>query len=92
MKTALIGVVALAVVFAVTGVVFIYLGSSGNTTLSFFGANVATTNVGVAALVLAAAMVVLTIRKVFSYMHGVVHGESKPVGSPDKRRRRNASA
>jgi hypothetical protein len=79
MMTTIIGVFVLAVVFAGTGVVFIYLGASGTTDLSFFGATVKTTSAGVAALVLAAAVVVLAIRQVFSYMRFVVRDRGRDV-------------
>ena len=59
--TIAVGTFLLALAIGFFGVVLIYLGSTGETTFSFFGQTFESTNVGIGALFLAAALEVLVI-------------------------------
>jgi heme/copper-type cytochrome/quinol oxidase subunit 2 len=52
------------VVFGLLGIWLIYLGASGETAFSFFGQTFKSANVGIAAIFLGAAVIVLIMRSV----------------------------
>lgn len=58
-----IGTFALALAIGIFGVVLVYKGATGDTEFTFFGHTFKSTNVGISALFLAAAMTVLLIRR-----------------------------
>ena len=61
---------------AVLGVGLVYLGASGDTEFSFFGQNFKSTNVGIAAIFLGAALIVLNIRRTLTSLDRTVQTEA----------------
>jgi hypothetical protein len=52
------------IVFAVIGVVLVYLGATGDTQIDLWGAKISTSSVGIAAIFIAAILIVRTFRRV----------------------------
>jgi uncharacterized integral membrane protein len=50
--------------FAILGIVLVILGATGETEFSFFGQTFKSTNIGIAAFFLGAAIIVLNVRRV----------------------------
>jgi hypothetical protein len=74
-KLVAIGAYVVGGIFGLLGVWLVYLGSQGNTDLSFFGQTVKTTNVGIAAIFIGAATVVLLIRRLLKSIDGIAGGD-----------------
>jgi len=64
------------IIFAVAGVIFVYLGATGQTEFSFFGQQFKSTNAGIAALFLAASLIILLIRRTLGSFDNLVKIES----------------
>jgi len=62
-RMVIIGAFALSFVFCVAGIWLVYLGATGSTEFTFFGLSFKSSNVGIAALFLGAASVVLLLRR-----------------------------
>lgn len=61
---------------AALGIVLVYLGSTGSTQFSFFGQSFSSTNVGIPAVFLGAATVVLLIRRALKSVDTAIMGEA----------------
>ena len=67
------------VVFGLLGIWLIYLGATGETAFSFFGQTFKSANVGIAAIFLGAAVIVLMMRYVLrTVQHTVAHRNNPP--------------
>ena len=76
LKTIVIGAYLVGALFIVAGLAFVYMGAAGNTELSFFGQSLKSGNVGIAALFLGAATIVLLLRRSFSIIDLAVATEA----------------
>ena len=76
LRIVIIGAFFLTFLFCVAGIWLVYLGASGSTEFTFFGQAFKSTNVGVAALFLGAASVVLLLRRTLKTLDIAVNAES----------------
>ena len=67
-KTLLLGVFFVSVLFSVLGVVLVYLGSTESMDISIFGQKMSSTGPGIAAIFLGAVLVGTTGRQLFNYV------------------------
>jgi uncharacterized membrane protein len=63
LKIIILGGFATGLMLAAFGVILVYLGSSGKTEFTFFGQELKSTNVGIAAIFIGAVVIVLIVRR-----------------------------
>ena len=80
-----IGVFCIAGLLGILGVVLVYIGAKGDTTMKLFGASLTTADVGVASLFTAAVTVILTIRYLLRTSGEIVKGATVHRGSSQHR-------
>jgi hypothetical protein len=76
------GAFACGLALACLGVVLIRFGSNGATEFSFFGQSFKSGNVGIAAIFIGGATIVLLIRRTLKSLDHVVRSESEPSNYP----------
>lgn len=84
LRIVIIGAFVVGLALGVLGVVFVYLGAAGDTELRFFGQNFTSTNVGIAAVFLGSAMIVLVVRRALKSLDAGVDAESRSAGPTRK--------
>lgn len=76
LRVVILGAYVIAVVFCGAGIWLVYLGASGASEMSVFGAQLKSTSVGVASLFLGAIIVVLLIRRSLQTMETAIQRET----------------
>ena len=84
LRIVIIGAFVVGLALGVLGVVFVYLGAAGDTELTFFGQTFTSTNVGIAAVFLGGAMIVLVVRRALKSVDAAVGAESRSAGPARK--------
>lgn len=77
LRTISVGSFLAGLLFALLGIVLVYLGSDGETEFSFFGQGFKSTNVGIAAIFVGASLVVIALRRVLKSLDIAVNAESQ---------------
>jgi len=78
LKIVVLGACLIGIVFCVSGIWFVYLGSSGATEFTFFGQTFKSVNAGIAALFLGASTVVLLFRRALRTLDSAIRAETPP--------------
>lgn len=87
LRMVIIGAYVIGVIFTLAGIWLVYLGATGGTEFTFFGQTFKSENVGVAAVFLGAATIVLLLRRTLSSLDRTIKVESQTrVASPSQPR------
>lgn len=63
LKITIVGAFLVGLLLSVFGVLLVYLGATGDTKLDFFGQKIESTNIGIAAIFIGAALIILLVRR-----------------------------
>jgi hypothetical protein len=74
--TIIVGILIVGIVLAVLGAALVYRGAIGETEFNFFGQHFKSTNIGIAAIFVAAAMIVLVLRRILKTVDNTVKYEA----------------
>ena len=77
LRAIILGAYIVALAFCGAGIWLVYLGATGSTEFNFFGQSFASTNIGIAALFLGAATVVLLIRRSLGTLDKAIGAETR---------------
>jgi hypothetical protein len=76
LKIIVFGAYLVGVLLSATGILLIYFGATGNTEFTFFGQSFKSTNIGISALFIGAATIVLLVRRAMKSLDIAIRGES----------------